>query len=120
MDRSQEFNLETIVNSGGVGRSQFLIIAICVLVAMIDGFDTQCVAFVAPEIANHWQVEPSKFGPVFGAGRVQETGLDAPLRGRGRFLSADRLLAALSHPPNISWREEAMSALPRNAAISAK
>jgi len=68
MVSSEKFDLETIVNSGRMGRSQFLIVAICALVAMIDGFDTQCVAFVAPEIANSWHVEPSKFGPVFGAG----------------------------------------------------
>jgi MFS transporter, AAHS family, 4-hydroxybenzoate transporter len=68
MNSNDQFDLETIVNSSGLGRSQFLIIATCALVAMIDGFDTQCIAFVAPEIANNWHVEPSSFGPVFGAG----------------------------------------------------
>jgi MFS transporter, AAHS family, 4-hydroxybenzoate transporter len=85
MDSSEKFDLETIVNSGRMGRSQFLIVAICALVAMIDGFDTQCVAFVAPEIANSWQVEPSKFGPVFGAGLLGGT-LGAMLLG----LAGDR------------------------------
>jgi AAHS family 4-hydroxybenzoate transporter-like MFS transporter len=68
MDSRETVDLEAVVNSGRLGRSQYLIISICALVAMIDGFDTQCVAFVAPEIANSWHVEPSQFGPVFGAG----------------------------------------------------
>ncbi|WP_426437132.1 MFS transporter [Bradyrhizobium genosp. P] len=68
MDSSEAVDLETVVNSGRLGPSQYLIISICSLVAMIDGFDTQCVAFVAPEIASSWHVEPSQFGPVFGAG----------------------------------------------------
>jgi MFS transporter, AAHS family, 4-hydroxybenzoate transporter len=37
-------------------------------VAMMDGFDTQSIAFVAPEIAAAWHVAPASFGPVFGIG----------------------------------------------------
>ncbi|MDB6087131.1 MAG: hypothetical protein JWN43_5012, partial [Gammaproteobacteria bacterium] len=40
----------------------------CALDAMVDGFDTQSIALVAPAIAAAWQVEPSRFGMVFGAG----------------------------------------------------
>ncbi|WP_298362612.1 MFS transporter [uncultured Bradyrhizobium sp.] len=47
---------------------QLTIIVVCSLVAMIDGFDTQAIAFVAPDIAKEWQVPISSFGPVFGAG----------------------------------------------------
>src|SRR5262249_45151774 len=38
------------------------------LVAILDGFDTQAIAFVAPVIARDLGIEMSAFGPVFGAG----------------------------------------------------
>ena len=45
-----------------------LTVVLCALVAMLDGFDTQSIAFVAPSMARAWAVPVSKFGPVFGAG----------------------------------------------------
>src|ERR1700722_2778004 len=35
---------------------------------MLDGFDTQSIAFVVPDIATAWSIEPARFAPVFGAG----------------------------------------------------
>jgi len=61
-------SLESIVDSSPLGRGQTMIILICALVAMVDGFDTQSIALVAPAIAATWHVAPSRFGMVFGAG----------------------------------------------------
>src|SRR5882672_7672903 len=47
---------------------QIVIIVICSLIAMIDGFDTQVIALVAPDIAKALGVSVSSFGLVFGAG----------------------------------------------------
>jgi len=47
---------------------QWTTIVLCGLVAILDGFDTQAIAFVAPLIAKDIQVEMSAFGAVFGAG----------------------------------------------------
>jgi AAHS family 4-hydroxybenzoate transporter-like MFS transporter len=44
------------------------IVLLCGLVAMLDGFDTQAIAYVAPRIASDWSLPPSSFGPVFGIG----------------------------------------------------
>lgn len=41
---------------------------LCALVAVCDGFDTQSIAFVAPVIAQQWQVPLAEFGTVFSAG----------------------------------------------------
>jgi MFS transporter, AAHS family, 4-hydroxybenzoate transporter len=35
---------------------------------MLDGFDTQAIAYVAPIIAVQWHLNVSAFGPIFGAG----------------------------------------------------
>lgn len=65
---SAKLDLESIVDTNSVGSFHFRIIALCALLAMMDGFDTQAIAFVAPEIASQWHVDASSFGPVFGLG----------------------------------------------------
>jgi AAHS family 4-hydroxybenzoate transporter-like MFS transporter len=44
------------------------VILLCTLVALLDGFDTQVIAYVAPVIAREWGHSPASFGPVFAAG----------------------------------------------------
>jgi len=41
---------------------------LCLLVQLVDGFDNQASAFVAPGLAAQWHVERAALGPVFGAG----------------------------------------------------
>jgi AAHS family 4-hydroxybenzoate transporter-like MFS transporter len=53
----------------GVGKGFLVrVILLCGLVAMVDGFDTQSIGLVAPDIAAEWRVPGSAFGMVFGAG----------------------------------------------------
>ncbi len=61
-------DLETLLDSHKLSRFQVVTMVLCAFVAMLDGFDTQAIAFVAPEIASAWHVSPALFGPVFGAG----------------------------------------------------
>lgn len=58
----------TPANDAPLGRAQKRIVLLCALVAMLDGFDTQAIAFVAPVVAAQWGLQVSAFGPVFGAG----------------------------------------------------
>jgi AAHS family 4-hydroxybenzoate transporter-like MFS transporter len=53
---------------GGLGLCQWLVVGLCALVAMCDGFDTQAIAFVAPVMANSWKTPVAGFGPVFAIG----------------------------------------------------
>lgn len=67
-------------------------VVLCALVAILDGFDTQAIAFVAPVIAAQWSLDPSSFGPTFGAGLLGLTvgalvfGPVADLIGRKRVI----------------------------------
>lgn len=45
-----------------------LVASLCGLVAMLDGFDVQSIAFAAPAIAKEWGVPADRFGLVFSAG----------------------------------------------------
>ena len=68
MHTSVRLDLESIIDASPVSRFQIAIMVLCALVAMLDGCDTQTIAFVAPAIVKSWHVAPSAFGPVFGAG----------------------------------------------------
>jgi AAHS family 4-hydroxybenzoate transporter-like MFS transporter len=68
MAAGEKLDLESVIDAARIGRFQILVFALCALVAMADGFDTQAIAFVAPEIAVTWGVPASLFGPVFGVG----------------------------------------------------
>ena len=62
------FDVAALIDKGPLGLYRILIVATCCAVAMIDGFDTQSIAFVAPEIASAWRVPAAQFGPVFAIG----------------------------------------------------
>jgi MFS transporter, AAHS family, 4-hydroxybenzoate transporter len=61
-------DLDEVIDSSRLGRFQMFVIALCALMVMIDGFDTQVIGMVAPSIAAAWHVPPAAFGPVFGLG----------------------------------------------------
>jgi MFS transporter, AAHS family, 4-hydroxybenzoate transporter len=56
------------IDQRGVGGFQILVLALCFIVMIIDGFDAQAVGFVAPLISTEWGVAKASFGPVFVAG----------------------------------------------------
>jgi AAHS family 4-hydroxybenzoate transporter-like MFS transporter len=63
-----KLNLEALIDSAALRSFHFMVIGCCALTAMLDGFDTQSIAFVVPDIATAWSIEPARFAPVFGAG----------------------------------------------------
>ncbi|HYD61533.1 MAG TPA: MFS transporter [Noviherbaspirillum sp.] len=56
------------IDGAPFGTMQKMIVLLCALVALLDGFDTQAIAFVAPALSSAWNLQPSSFGAVFGAG----------------------------------------------------
>lgn len=63
-------DVTSVIDAAPLGRFQIASVVLCGLVAMLDGFDTQSIAFVAPVLAEAWQVAPGDFGPIFAAGLV--------------------------------------------------
>ncbi|MCG8369168.1 MAG: MFS transporter [Proteobacteria bacterium] len=56
------------VDDAPLGNLQLRVALLCAFVAMLDGFDTQSIAFVAPTLSELWSIEAGAFGPIFGAG----------------------------------------------------
>jgi AAHS family 4-hydroxybenzoate transporter-like MFS transporter len=51
-----------------LGVYRIRIVALCFLIVLMDGFDTQAIGFVAPEVASSLDIPITSFGPVFSAG----------------------------------------------------
>ncbi len=68
MNNDRIHDISEIIDRSRVSGFQKWAIALCALVAILDGLDTQAIAFVAPAIASEWSMDPSSFGPIFGAG----------------------------------------------------
>jgi AAHS family 4-hydroxybenzoate transporter-like MFS transporter len=58
----------TGIDAARFGSYQFRIAALCALIAGLDGFDTQAIAYVAPTISETWELDKAAFGPIFGVG----------------------------------------------------
>lgn len=68
MAQDGEINVRAVLDRERFGAYRTLVVIVCGIVAMLDGFDTQAIAFVAPVISKQWGMDVSAFGPIFGAG----------------------------------------------------
>lgn len=57
-----------IIDARPLGKRQYIILAICSILMVLDGFDVQSVSYAAPAILQDWQIEKSQLGAVFGSG----------------------------------------------------
>jgi AAHS family 4-hydroxybenzoate transporter-like MFS transporter len=62
--------LKHLIDNASFGRIQWQVASLCFLAAMVEGFDVQAVAFIAPIVSLKWHIPSSEFGAVFAAGLV--------------------------------------------------
>lgn len=55
------------IDDAPIAGLQKLVFALCILIAVLDGFDTQSIGFVAPAISTAWHLSPIDFGFLFSA-----------------------------------------------------
>jgi AAHS family 4-hydroxybenzoate transporter-like MFS transporter len=63
-------NVADVIDTSKVGGFQVRIFVLCALVALLDGFDAQAIAFVASALAAEFHMPIAAFGPIFGAGTI--------------------------------------------------
>jgi MFS transporter, AAHS family, 4-hydroxybenzoate transporter len=68
--RDHVVEIQTFIDERKVGNFQILVVALCALTVFLDGFDVQSIAFVAPSIAQDWQLQRQSLGPIFSASLV--------------------------------------------------
>jgi AAHS family 4-hydroxybenzoate transporter-like MFS transporter len=115
---ARKHTIAAIVDNSPLAARQLVIIGLCGLVMMVDGFDTQSIALVAPDIAAAWHIGPSIFGLVFGAGLfggligAMIFGMAGDRKGRKPILMATVLLfAALTPLTPLAGNGEALIAV---------
>ena len=59
---------EKYIQEGSNTRIQLLIIGLCSMINILDGFDVMAIAFTAPQISSEWNLSPEILGVVFSAG----------------------------------------------------
>ena len=68
MSTAAIINPRRALRAGTMSAFQVGIIAVCVLIAGLDGFDVLVVAFTATVLASEWMLSPSALGVVLSAG----------------------------------------------------
>src|SRR5450830_294785 len=59
--------LSDVIDQRPMGRLQFELIGLCVILAAIDGFDTQVMGFLVGSMAESLGLPAASFGPVFAS-----------------------------------------------------
>ena len=67
---TRALTVSEIIDQQPLSSVQVLAISLCGLVLLLDGFDTQCIGFLAPSISQTLAIPLKSFGPVFSAGLV--------------------------------------------------
>lgn len=60
-------NVSELIDRSPIGGFQIRVVALCVMVALLDGLDIQTMALVTPRLREQWGLPASAFGPVLSA-----------------------------------------------------
>jgi len=63
-------SLNQVLDEHPLSLFQLVTILICGTIGLLDGFDMQSIAFVAPAVIREWAMAPSSFAPIFVAGGI--------------------------------------------------
>lgn len=61
-------DLRDQLRESAMGRMQWGVVALCILLAVIDGYEVIIMAFVAPTLAQEWDLEDATLGYALSAG----------------------------------------------------
>jgi MFS transporter, AAHS family, 4-hydroxybenzoate transporter len=70
---ARSINVAEVISEAEIGRLQVLVLAVCALVTILDGFDLQAIAFAGPVIAQQWGIEATALGVIFSSALVGMT-----------------------------------------------
>lgn len=58
------------IDSRPIAAYQWLILTLCFLIVLFDGFDVAVMGFIAPSLMQDWGLSRAAFGPVMSAGMI--------------------------------------------------
>lgn len=71
MDRPSELlDTDAVINASRIGRLQIMVGVLGALILFVDGFNTQVIGYIAPQIARNWNISRDVLGWVLAADKV--------------------------------------------------
>jgi MFS transporter, AAHS family, 4-hydroxybenzoate transporter len=67
-EKQGSVDVARLIDALPVSRFQISVLVLCAGALFMDGFDTQAIGYVAPEIVREWKLGRGALGPVFSAG----------------------------------------------------
>ena len=67
---AQTAHVPDIIDNSPISAFQYLVVLLCGLVMLIDGFDTQAISYMAPLMAKEWALSREMLGPIFSSALV--------------------------------------------------
>lgn len=64
----QTVEVTGVIDESRFGPWQWLVVVLCALCLVMDGFDVQAMGYVAPVVIREWSIAKETLAPVFGAG----------------------------------------------------
>jgi MFS transporter, AAHS family, 4-hydroxybenzoate transporter len=65
---SKTVEVTGVIDESRFGPYQLLVVALCAMCLVMDGFDVQAMGYVAPVVIREWGIAKETLAPVFGAG----------------------------------------------------
>lgn len=67
-DTKTSVDVQKFVDDAGIGGPQLRLFLLCLLILILDGYDTVVVGYIAPQLRVHWGITPTQLAPLFGVG----------------------------------------------------
>lgn len=67
MPPSQPVDVQEFLDHHPFGGFQWLIFALCMVIVLLDGFDTAAIGYIAPSLVSDWGIAKPALGPVLSA-----------------------------------------------------
>jgi AAHS family 4-hydroxybenzoate transporter-like MFS transporter len=67
MPTTARVDVQTFLDDHPFSAFQWLIFGLCLVIVLLDGFDTAAIGFIAPSLLKEWGIEKSALGPVLSA-----------------------------------------------------
>ncbi|WP_321787057.1 MFS transporter [Paraburkholderia sp. J94] len=65
---ARALDVQQFLDDQPVGRFQWLVLLLCMMIVMLDGLDTVMIGFIAPSLSSAWAIPRDALGPVMSGG----------------------------------------------------
>ncbi|VVO82647.1 3-hydroxybenzoate transporter MhbT [Pseudomonas fluorescens] len=65
---SSSVRIGDVIDGAKISVYQVIVLTLCFLIVLVDGFDTAVIGYIAPALREEWGLAPVQLAPVFGAG----------------------------------------------------